>query len=81
MLLKLAIAVVMFAVIFRLGLALLRSVGRAPPPPPPAGEMPKVNLRYRCTVCGAEVRMTRAGDEDPEPPRHCLEEMEDVPVD
>ena len=27
-------------------------------------------------VCGAEVRMTRAANEDPEPPRHCMEEME-----
>jgi DNA-directed RNA polymerase subunit RPC12/RpoP len=37
--------------------------------------MRKVNLRYRCTLCGAEMRMTLAADEDPDPPRHCQEEM------
>ena len=31
---------------------------------------------YRCAICGAEVRMTIAPDEDPEPPRHCLEDMD-----
>ena len=46
------------------------------------GEMRKVNLRYRCSICGAEVKMTAAAEEEPEPPRHCLEDMELVaPID
>jgi DNA-directed RNA polymerase subunit RPC12/RpoP len=36
----------------------------------------RVNLRYRCSVCGAEVRMTKAGDDLPEAPRHCMEDMQ-----
>jgi hypothetical protein len=32
-------------------------------------------MTFQCAVCGAEVRMTAAATEDPEPPRHCLEEM------
>ena len=35
-----------------------------------------VDLRFRCIVCGAEVTMTAApGDEAPDPPRHCREDM------
>ena len=34
-----------------------------------------MNLRYRCDVCGVELKLTAAPDEDPPPPRHCLEEM------
>ena len=40
------------------------------------GEMRKVDLRYSCSICGAIVRMTLAADEDPEPPRHCQDEMQ-----
>jgi len=35
-----------------------------------------VNLRYRCSICGAEVRMTQATEELPDPPRHCQEDMD-----
>jgi hypothetical protein len=62
-------------VVWKTGIAMLRSLTRPLPPPPPAGEMRKVNLRYRCSVCGVELRLTLAPDEDPPPPRHCLEEM------
>ena len=48
------------------------------PPPPPPGEMRRINVRYRCDVCGVELRMTMAPDEDPPPPRHCLEDMVEV---
>jgi len=75
-LLKLALAVLLSVVILRVGLFVLRAVSRPAPPPPPPGEMRRVALSYRCTVCGAEVKMTRAGDEDPEAPRHCQEDME-----
>lgn len=69
-------ALVMFLVIFRLGLMVLRMLARPVPEPPPPGEMRRVSIRYRCGVCGSEVRMTLAADQEPEPPRHCLEEME-----
>ena len=70
------------AVLIKVGLALLRGLGTPLPPPPPPGEMRKVNLKYRCSVCGAQLRMTLATAETPEPPRHCMEEMDLVaPVD
>jgi hypothetical protein len=62
-------------VVWKTGIATLRSLTRPLPPPPPPGEMRKVNLRYRCSVCGVELRLTLAPDEEPPPPRHCQEEM------
>jgi hypothetical protein len=69
-------AVAIAVIVWRVGVAMLRSVTTVLPPPPPAGEMRKVNLRYRCSICGAEMRMTLASDEEPEPPRHCQEDMD-----
>lgn len=73
---RLILGVLMAIVLLRLGLMVLRALARPRPEPPPAGELRKVNLRYRCTLCGTELRMTAAPDEDPEPPRHCLEDMQ-----
>ncbi|HEV7886352.1 MAG TPA: hypothetical protein VGO92_02260 [Acidimicrobiales bacterium] len=73
---KLVVSLVFIVVVLRLGYGLIRTLGRPLPPPPPPGEMRKVNLRFRCTICGTEVKMTAAPDELPEPPRHCLEDME-----
>jgi hypothetical protein len=69
-------AVVVAFLVWRVGIAMLRSLTTPMPPPPPAGELRKVNLRYRCSICGMEIRLTLANDEDPEPPRHCQEEMD-----
>ena len=74
--LRIAIAVAAVYLIFRVGLALLKSFARPVPEPPPPGEMRRVKLRYRCALCGMEIRIDRAVSEDPEPPRHCMEEME-----
>jgi hypothetical protein len=62
--------------IWKVGIAMLRGVTTPLPEPPPAGELRKVNLRYRCSLCGAEMRMTLANDELPDAPRHCMEEMD-----
>jgi hypothetical protein len=65
-------------VLWKSGLGLLRSFSAPMPAPPPAGELRKVNVRYRCNVCGLEIKLTLAPDEDPPPPRHCLEDMDVV---
>jgi hypothetical protein len=75
LLLKVLIAVVAAFIILRLGLFVLRSIAHAPELPS-EGELRKVNLRYHCSICGAEVRMTQATEELPEPPRHCQEDMD-----
>jgi hypothetical protein len=67
---------------FKIGFAMLGGLAMPVPEPPPAGELRKVKIMYRCSLCGTEVRMTVANDEMPEPPRHCLEDMDLVtPVD
>jgi len=70
------VAVVIGYAVLRLGLAMLRNLARPLPEPPDPGVLRKVKLEYRCSICGAEVRMTVAPDEDPEPPRHCQDEMD-----
>ena len=68
--------------IIRIGFAMLGGLARPIPEPPPPGELRKVRLMYRCSLCGTEVRMTAANDQMPEPPRHCQEDMDLVtPVD
>ncbi|HEX2064970.1 MAG TPA: hypothetical protein VHE80_11180 [Acidimicrobiales bacterium] len=73
---KLLISIAIFLVVMRLGLFVLRALANPLPEPPPPGEMRRVNLRYRCGVCGVELKLTAAPEEDPPPPRHCLEDMQ-----
>ena len=72
---KLVIAVVACVAMMRVGLSILRALAQPNEPPAP-GEMRKVNLRYRCSICGVELKMTLANDQEPEPPRHCQEDMD-----
>ncbi|MBI2704617.1 MAG: hypothetical protein HYX32_04920 [Actinobacteria bacterium] len=73
---KIIIAMIAFLVIMRIGFGILRGLAQPVPEPPPPGELRKVKIGYRCSICGAEVRMTVAPDEDPAPPRHCQEDMD-----
>jgi hypothetical protein len=75
-----AIALAMGYVIFKVGFAVLGSMARPVPEPPPSGELRKVKVRYRCPSCGMELRVEQAADEDPMPPRHCMDEMELLPA-
>lgn len=69
---------VLMVVLFKAGMAMLRALSAPPVAPPEPGELRKVNVRYRCDVCGVELRLTLAPDEDPPPPKHCLEDMIEV---
>ena len=62
--------------IVRVGFAMLGGLARPIPDPPPPGELRRVRLVYRCSICGTEVRMTSANAQVPEPPRHCMEDMD-----
>jgi hypothetical protein len=80
--LSVAVAVVAGWAILRVGFAVLRGFATPLPPPPPPGELRKVRLTFRCSICGTEVRMTSANDDVPAPPRHCQEDMDLVaPID
>jgi hypothetical protein len=79
---RLVVAAAAFWVLWKVGRAMLGGLIRPRPEPPPPGELRRVRLTYRCSVCGTEVRMTVANDEVPEPPRHCQDEMDLVaPID
>ncbi|MAT03956.1 MAG: hypothetical protein CL424_02795 [Acidimicrobiaceae bacterium] len=74
-----ALGLALMVGIWRFGWAMLQALSAPPTPPPEAGELRKVNVRYRCDVCGVELKLTMAPDDDPPPPRHCLEDMVIVP--
>lgn len=71
-----AVAVGSSMLVLWLGWTMIAGMAAPVPEPPDPGELRKVKLTYRCSICGAEVRMTVAAAEDPEPPRHCLEDMD-----
>jgi hypothetical protein len=73
---KLVIAVMAGLVIWKIGTRMLGGLARPIPEPPPPGELRKVKLVYRCSICGTELRMTAANDAVPEPPRHCQDDMD-----
>ena len=75
-LVALLIAAFVVFVLFKIGFAMLGGLAQPIPEPPPAGELRKVRMMYRCSICGTEVRMTVANDQMPEAPRHCLEDMD-----
>ena len=62
--------------VLKSGFAVIGAFARPVPEPPPPGELRRVKLTYRCVECGAELRMTLANDEIPDPPRHCTGEMD-----
>ncbi len=75
-LVSIVIAITAAYVILRIGFSIFRLLATPLPEPPPAGELRKVKLNFRCSTCGSEVRMTVATDEQPDPPRHCMSEMD-----
>ena len=75
---RIVLASTVAVTLYVIGASMLRKFHVAPPAEPDPDDIKPVDLRFRCIVCGAEVTMTAAQD-DPEPPRHCREDM--VPAD
>ena len=74
--LNVVVALAAAVVLVLFGMKLLGGFARPVPAPPDPGELRKVRLTYECSICSTTVRMTMANDEVPEPPRHCMEDME-----
>jgi len=72
---KVIVAGLVAWLILRIGVLMLGGMARPIPEPLPVGELRKVKITYRCEICGTEVRMTVAPDQDPEAPRHCQDDM------
>ena len=69
------LGLLLMVVLWKIGMAMLQALSAPPVPEPDPGELRKVNVRYRCDVCGVELTLTLAPDDDPPAPTHCLEEM------
>ena len=39
----------------------------------------EIAVDYRCVVCGMRLTITHTQEEHPEAPRHCREDMAEVP--
>ena len=72
--LNLLIALVIGYVIWRASIATLRMLSTPPP------EIVSTEQKYRCSICGTEVTMTVANVQEQKAPRHCREEMDEVPA-
>ncbi|CAA9249199.1 MAG: hypothetical protein AVDCRST_MAG76-2189 [uncultured Acidimicrobiales bacterium] len=74
--LRVIVAVAVALVLLRVGVAVIRTFAAPVPKPPPEGELRKLKRLYRCSSCGLEIRTVQAGSNDPEPPRHCMDDMD-----
>jgi hypothetical protein len=74
--LRILIAVAVALVLLRIGIAVIRAFAAPIPEPPPEGELRKLKRLYRCSMCGLEMRTVQAASDDPEPPRHCMDDMD-----
>jgi hypothetical protein len=74
---RIAIALAVFLLLYLIAVRMVRALMTRPPPEEPdVSTLRPVDYRYRCMVCGTEVTMTAApGDDAPEAPRHCREDM------
>jgi hypothetical protein len=75
LLVRVLIGLVGAVTIYVIGAALLRKFKIEPEPEPDSEQLRPVDVEFRCSVCGTTVVMTSAAGEDPEPPRHCREDM------
>jgi hypothetical protein len=73
--LRVVVGLVGALTIYVVGAALLRKFKVAPEADPDPGQLRDVDVEFRCTICGTTVVMTTAAGDDPEPPRHCREDM------
>jgi hypothetical protein len=77
---RVVVAVLAMLAIYVVGASFVRKFKIVPEEEPNPEDVVPVDLKYRCIVCGAEVTMTaaQAGDETPDAPRHCREDMVQV---
>ena len=73
---RILLAMLASGAMLKIGFVMIGGLARPLPEPPPPGELRKVKIMYRCSVCGTELRMTTAHDEMPDPPRQCQHEMD-----
>ncbi len=78
-LLTIVIAVGIGFVIWTTLISIIRAVATPPPAIDPE-DVVETKRRFRCSLCGTQVTMTVANVAESKAPRHCREEMDEVPV-
>ena len=73
--LRVVVGLVGAVTIYVIGAAVLRKFSIEPEPEPDPTDLQPVDVEFRCSICGTTVVMTAAQGDDPEPPRHCREDM------
>ena len=77
---RVVVTVVAAVLIYVVGAGILKKFKVEPQDEVDPTAVVPVNIKYQCIVCGAEVVMTAAqgGDEEPDAPRHCREDMVEI---
>lgn len=75
---QLAIAVAIGVSILAATLWVVRMLLIPQPGDPDPDQVKEIAVDYRCVVCGMRLTITHAQEENPEAPRHCREDMDEV---
>ena len=76
---KILIAIAIGAAIWMVALRVIRMLAEPPPEIDP-DSIVTTDIKYRCSICGTEVTMTAVSTSEAAPPKHCREEMDEVPT-
>ncbi len=76
---KLLIAIAIGVVILAFTLWVIRMLLIPQPEDPDPDAVQEVAVDYRCVVCGMRLTVTHAQDAEIDAPRHCREDMVEVP--
>ena len=76
---RIPVAILLFLVIWRVGMSMLRSASSGPPPKSeqaPPEDVEDLEVFFVCNECGTEYKVTQLGEL--QVPRHCGEKMQVV---
>ena len=76
--LKFLIAVAIGVAIWLIAIRVIRMLAEPPPDVDP-DDIVATDVKYRCSICGTEVTMTAVSTSEAAAPKHCREEMDEVP--
>ena len=75
---KFLIAVAIGMAIWLIAIRVIRMLAEPPPDVDP-DDIVATDIKYRCSICGTEVTMTAVSTSEAAAPKHCREEMDEVP--
>ncbi len=73
------VAILIGVFVWRISLWTIRMLSIIPPEVDPDDVVPTTQ-HFRCSICGTEVTMTASSVTEAAAPKHCREEMDEVPT-